>query len=69
MTYVPYSWFEKWSNLEPVTEDSKPDDEYESTKHAIGQKLIDQLSHINPKIKVSYKYFFTLKIEFILNYC
>ena len=52
MTYVPYSWFKKWSNLEPVTADSKPDDEYESIKHAIGQKLIDQLGHMNPKIKV-----------------
>ena len=51
MTYAPYSWFEKWANSE--REKRNDDEEYESVKAAIGQKLIDQVVHLNPNIKVN----------------
>ena len=50
MTCAPYSWFEKWVNLE--REKRNDDEEYESVKNAIGQKLIDQVLHLYPNIKV-----------------
>ena len=49
MTCAPYSWFEKWSNVE---QEKRNDEEYESIKNAIGQKLIDQIVHLYPNIKV-----------------
>ena len=49
MSLAPYSWFEKWLILEGGKDTNV---EYEFIQKVIGQKLVDQVVHFYPKIKV-----------------
>lgn len=48
VSFAPYSWFAQWSNLAV----KKRGDEYNSMKNAIGQQIIDQVTHLYPNLKV-----------------
>lgn len=48
LTYIPYSWFSQWSE----TTVKKRGEDYNAFKHEIGQKIIDQVVHLFPKLKV-----------------
>lgn len=43
-----YSWFEQWSGL-PV---NKRGEDYNTLKNAFGQKIVDQVTTMFPKLKV-----------------
>ncbi|XP_046641861.1 all-trans-retinol 13,14-reductase-like [Daphnia pulicaria] len=53
LTYIPYSWFSQWSE----TTVKKRGDEYNALKHEIGQKIIDQVVHLFPKLKNNIDYY------------
>jgi all-trans-retinol 13,14-reductase len=57
LTYIPYSWFSQWSE----TTVKKRGDEYNALKHEIGQKIIDQVVHLFPKLKVKTNHFPEIK--------
>ena len=67
---VPYSWFEKWADAE--REKRNDDQEYELVKNAIGRKIINQIAHLYPNIKVYTKTWLKLnknsKIEIIISF-
>ena len=48
VTFAPYRWFAQWSD-QPV---KKRDDEYQGAKQLIGQKIVDQVCHLFPNLKV-----------------
>jgi hypothetical protein len=50
VSFAPYSWFAQWSDLKV----KKRGDEYDSLKNAIGQQIIDQITHLYPDLKVSH---------------
>jgi all-trans-retinol 13,14-reductase len=57
LTFIPYSWFSQWSE----TTVKKRGDEYNALKHEIGQKIIDQVVHLFPKLKVKTNHFPEIK--------
>ena len=67
MTCTPYSWFEKWSSSECQTMEEM-NEQYESIKNVIGQKLIDQVVYFYPKIKVLYIQLYNLKTLNLIQY-
>lgn len=48
VSFAPYSWFSQWSEKAV----KKRGDEYDSMKNALGQQIIDQVTHLYPDIKV-----------------
>ncbi|XP_046452890.1 all-trans-retinol 13,14-reductase-like isoform X2 [Daphnia pulex] len=53
VSFAPYSWFAQWSDLTV----KKRGDEYDSLKNAIGQQIIDQITHLYPDLKNAIDYF------------
>jgi len=57
VSFAPYSWFSQWSDLTV----KKRGDEYNSLKNAIGQQIIDQITHLYPDLKVSHLHLYFYK--------
>lgn len=53
VSFAPYSWFAQWSDLTV----KKRGDEYNALKNAIGQQIIDQITHLYPDLKGAIDYF------------
>nr|CAH0101002.1 unnamed protein product [Daphnia galeata] len=53
VSFAPYSWFTQWKNLTV----KKRGEEYNSLKNAIGQQIIDQITHLFPNLKNAIDYF------------
>ncbi|XP_057369704.1 all-trans-retinol 13,14-reductase-like [Daphnia carinata] len=52
LAFAPYTWFSQWSGL-PT---KKRGDDYNTTKNALGQHIVDQVTTLFPKLKNAIDY-------------